>query len=203
MASLPGQADRQHSERETGGEGVRLEEAVAAQLIDRTTSLTISTCGSEIDGRPATRDDPSHFAHGPCRITGAHTGTLFGDAQRSPDACSEELREHDLTTSSETALGTYMIISSSSTEVQSTLGGRQEVEDVDFASASAVVRPCRTPRQFSDLPNEVLLHILSYLDVCDLLATSRVRSIIPPWPPPVSIVQPFPVVDIPRRCGSP
>lgn len=30
---------------------------------------------------------------------------------------------------------------------------------------------------FADFPNEVLLHILSYLDVCDLLATSRVSAV--------------------------
>lgn len=29
----------------------------------------------------------------------------------------------------------------------------------------------------ADFPNEVLLHILSYLDVCDLLATSRVSAV--------------------------
>jgi hypothetical protein len=29
-------------------------------------------------------------------------------------------------------------------------------------------------RNLSDLPNEVLLQILGYLDVCDLLSTSRV-----------------------------
>lgn len=36
--------------------------------------------------------------------------------------------------------------------------------------------PQRFPQlRLSDLPNEVLFHILSYLEVCDLLATSRVR----------------------------
>lgn len=35
---------------------------------------------------------------------------------------------------------------------------------------------CDANLTLGDLPNEVLLHILSYLDVCDLLATSRVSA---------------------------
>lgn len=38
---------------------------------------------------------------------------------------------------------------------------------------------------FADFPNEVLLHILSYLDISDLLATSRVSA-----------------VSLPLRCES-
>ncbi|KAK4457699.1 hypothetical protein QBC42DRAFT_187852 [Cladorrhinum samala] len=36
-----------------------------------------------------------------------------------------------------------------------------------------VSRHNRPPAHFCELPNEVLLHILSFLEVCDLLATSR------------------------------
>jgi hypothetical protein len=42
---------------------------------------------------------------------------------------------------------------------------------------------CSRRKQLLDMPNEVLLHILSYLDVCDLLATSRVRQTPSSSPP--------------------
>lgn len=43
----------------------------------------------------------------------------------------------------------------------------------------------------ADLPNEVLLHVLGYLDVCDLLAMSRVSSqSVMPCPPALSAVLP-------------
>ncbi|KAK1772006.1 F-box domain-containing protein [Phialemonium atrogriseum] len=60
--------------------------------------------------------------------------------------------------------------------------GSSGVEQVTAADAdnglpekSAVVFGCRRDPapNLSDLPNEILLHILGYLDVCDLLSTSR------------------------------
>jgi F-box domain. len=42
-------------------------------------------------------------------------------------------------------------------------------------------KPCGSWKSLLDLPNEILLHILSYVDVCDLLSVSRV---CPPYPLP-------------------
>ena len=53
----------------------------------------------------------------------------------------------------------------------------QTLTDVDVDQDGDVVFmfPARHPAtQLSDLPNEVVLQILGYLEVCDLLATSRV-----------------------------
>lgn len=59
------------------------------------------------------------------------------------------------------------------------------------ASARAESNAFPVAMTLADLPNEVLLHVLGYLDVCDLLAMSRVSSrSVMPCPPALSAVLP-------------
>lgn len=62
-------------------------------------------------------------------------------------------------------------------------GAQPDVEVVVPASPSlhgGLWKPQSTPSTFSSLPNELLFHILGFLDVCDLLSTSRVSSLLIP-----------------------
>lgn len=160
------------------GEGADLDTVDAVQLIVKTTSLTISGHGSEVG-------EPPWGGHGSLMLPlsdAAHSGDLLSintqpSAVEEPEWQADALGRLARTTGMLLALASCPSGAGSETGIQ---GG--ELENLD---EMAVLSRRAPPRRLQDLPNEVLLHILSYLDVCDLLATSRVRqSLLCVAPPP-------------------
>lgn len=179
MALLPLQGEQpqgQHSteNREMDSEDADPGAAVEGQLIAKTTSLTISDPGNDELEPPASaagtavlhsdRAGTVQFILDPM-CTDAQPRLVTGREERQ-DATGEgpETADPDVSmplqplSLSETRLGT---------------GSQTESPSPDVANPNVSER--KPPRRLLDLPNEVLLHILGYLDVCDLLATSRVR----------------------------
>ncbi|KAK3940454.1 hypothetical protein QBC46DRAFT_364106 [Diplogelasinospora grovesii] len=67
-----------------------------------------------------------------------------------------------------------MVPVSSLSMVECHAGGQSSDEETEAGGMGGVVAiHCCPTKQLAGLPNEVLLQILGYLDVCDLLATSR------------------------------
>jgi hypothetical protein len=155
MASLPTLAEQQMHELDS--EGVDLDPAVAGQLIEQTVSLAIPGLGSEAEEFPVPGNDTS------CQLETTHSPV--------PPSCTGARPYLDMMPGEQAvdAAAKVVLLSSSVAEV---LSRGAQSED---AGSRGVVRQPISPRELLDLPNEVLLHILSYLEVCDLLATSRVR----------------------------
>ncbi|KXX83032.1 hypothetical protein MMYC01_200471 [Madurella mycetomatis] len=177
MASRPAPAEQQRSqgplltpETDIGSAGLDL--AVAARLVDKTTNLTISTFGRVAEDLPTREDSPGLLASHMLGTTPSLTPPMSGDTQPCPGTLTGSWGAAAPNPASEVPTGALLTPPYCSS-VATPSGMRARVEDVDTTTASTVLSRRSTARQLSDLPNEVLLHILSYLDVCDLLATSR------------------------------
>lgn len=187
MASSPEPTRRQQQQQqqiqglclshETDSERWDLDPAVAAQLIKQTTSLTLSNSRGVGKEPPVPKGDPGPSGFSYAFEASSPAPPLPTDAQQHSDTLTEEWRE----TAASTEPGPAPAELFAASYCSSTTGTPSEVrtaqaEEVEAPIASAIALRRNPPRQLSDLPNEVLLHILSYLEVCDLLATSRVRS---------------------------
>lgn len=182
MASLPAPAEQQRRqgplltpETDTGSAGLDL--TAAAQLVDKTTNLTISAFGRVAEELPAGGDSAGLLAAHVLGTTPSLALLVSGDTQPCPGTLTGSWEAAAPRAASEVPTDVLLTPPYCSSVVVATPSGiRARVEDVDTTTASTALSQRSTPRRLSDLPNEVLLHILSYLDVCDLLATSRVRS---------------------------
>ncbi|KAK0673087.1 hypothetical protein QBC41DRAFT_396946 [Cercophora samala] len=186
MASLPanvqgrgaqdGMAPEHHVKAD--GKGVDLDPVVVAtQLAERTSQLTLSTSGSEemgSDGNPsATHSVHPQGSAQPCGTMGS-TGFL-PDGQAD---AGEERWQGDSSLALSTSSCCSMVDAPPTMQPSTGHGDRDSIDDSSSSSADAdqddaILASNVSRGEFSQLPNEVLLHILSYLEVCDLLATSR------------------------------
>ncbi|KAJ4418286.1 hypothetical protein N0V82_005677 [Gnomoniopsis sp. IMI 355080] len=145
----------------------------------RSRNRTCSACSSaagDVDGLRLSPPLPrrqqasaSSIARSPSRPATVNDGRLPNDAQRAPPISHEHAREE-----------THMT-AAAELELE-----RHRMQPADALSLVAVWRPDLAqpwPSQkagkdaplatLANLPNEVLLHVLGYLDVCDLLLLSR------------------------------
>ncbi|GAB1315482.1 hypothetical protein MFIFM68171_05692 [Madurella fahalii] len=178
MASLPAPTEQQRSQApfltcETDSGGGDPDFAVAAQLVDKTTSLTISTIRCVVEELPVQEGGRDLLASHVLATTNSLTPLWSGNAQPCPGTLVGDWREATSSAASEEPLAVLSAPLYCSSMMATPSRMRVRVEQVDTITANTVLPQRSTPRQLSDLPNEVLLHILSYLEVCDLLATSR------------------------------
>jgi hypothetical protein len=184
MASLPMRAGQHQSQQTLGpqemeGKGADLDFTVGVQLIAKTRRLSIASGpGREVEvfAGPAGSDRP----------LASETPACYSSANAQPYAATlGEWREDAPPAISATAALVAVTAASCSSMVPACAGARVvdgdvsvagvSVAGVSVAGMSVAVPPRNSPQQLLDLPNEVLFHILGYLEVCDLLATSRVR----------------------------
>jgi hypothetical protein len=151
------QEDRQPLEdQDAEGHGADLDSTVAVQLIAKTARLSISGLGSDTLEFPVPDDHPH------VQTCAATTGEWRADASAETSA---------------TGCGVLTSAFNFSTrETPST--SRPSDAELNAASMDLFTSRRNSPTQLLDLPNEVLFHILGYLEVCDLLATSRVRPLL-------------------------
>lgn len=162
MASWPMQNEDRESQHpledhEMDGAGADLDSAVAAQFIAKTKRLSISGLGNEADGSNPPTPSPAGTTNSP----GPHV---------QPHPTTMELWREDI---SMTAPETALTPASCPLTAQETCSGPPA--PIEPPDPSTFVPRCSPQRRLLDLPNEVLFHILGYLEVCDVLATSRVR----------------------------
>lgn len=169
--------------RQVDGEGADLDTDVAGQLVEKTTSLTISGLGCETEAPPVQADS----SFGAPALSHAATASTLLDFHAQPCAGSMVMKrsEEDDVSGAAVSASRASPYCPDVTEVRCV---RAESEELTAVHTSTTMPQRSAPIQLLDLPNEVLLHILSYLEVCDLLATSRVRS--PPSPPLPSLSLP-------------
>jgi len=181
LSSDPERVPRQSPPRPDGPLGADSEPAIPVQLISQTSHLTLSN--SRTDAESSTAGEPSPYQlpdHGDPR-----TPLVFAisAAQPCPEIehsivwplragppCSRQWEE-----SIKTAMGMYSPGAGSNVvQCSQTWGNYHQA----MTCSLPIVPPHHVvARQLSDLPTEVMLQILGYLDVSDLLATSRVCSI--------------------------
>ncbi len=174
MASLPMRARQHDSQRALGGRevdggGADLDPAVTVQLIAKTSTLSISGLGNEAEelAGPGDRN----------RIpSAAPADTAHSHAQ--PRAATTDDRREDASDTN-SAVTTDVLSASCSWTTETISRTATHAHEVEAAVVIAVVAERNPSRQLSDLPNELLLHILGYLEICDLLAISRVRQSLP------------------------
>jgi hypothetical protein len=148
--------DRQLLEdQDAYGHGADLDSTVAVQLIAKTARLSISCLGSEAIEFPVPDDRPR------AQTCDATTGEWLeaASAENSAPACGVLTSACNFSTM----------------EIPST--PRPSGEELDAARMDLFPSQRGSPTQLLDLPNEVLFQILGYLEVFDLLATSRVRPL--------------------------
>ena len=176
MASLPMQTGHRESQlpledHETGGKGADLDLTVAVQFIAKTRKLSISGLGNEAGSINPPTPTPAGTASSPSPHVQPHATTI------------ELWREDVFVTASETAALAPASCPLTAGETRS--GTQVQNEEQNTAGMSTSVPRCSSRTRLLDLPNEVLFHILGHLEVCDLLATSRVRPSLPS--PPFSV----------------
>lgn len=168
-----------------------IEPAVAVHLVNQTSHLTLSAVEAQDMDSPA----PSRFPNStrsssprliasmaldndaqPClRVTG-------GGAEAAPGAVPGAVVATQPVTSGEATGATDVPMSSYAGDSSSVGDVTAADSDNDQPKDSAAVVECRREdpvTNLTDLPNEVLLQILGYLDICDLLSTSRVSQATP------------------------
>jgi len=148
-----------------GGDAVS-NPAVAVQLIERTTRLSISDPVSEPENNTLPRSTPAGAGQPPYLDAQPHETTAAPVPPQQEDGAVAEPALIMLTSTpwSWPNEGSFARTGAKPDD-------RRETD-------TSALRPRCSPRtHLVDLPNEVLFHILSYLDVCDLLATSRVRPV--------------------------
>ncbi|KAK0744408.1 hypothetical protein B0T21DRAFT_88192 [Apiosordaria backusii] len=179
-------------ELELEAEGEDLDPVVATQLAEKTSQLTLSTPGSEKRGS-GTTDEQGAVASSSAQLPNGNpsvTHPARPPASAQPYDSMEStgiLPDGQVDASTQRWQGDPSLALSTPfcptmVDVPSTMQPSPEPEShgsIDSGSGEtdqdAVALASNVPRgEFSQLPNEVLLHILSYLEVCDLLATSRV-----------------------------
>lgn len=168
MSSLPSGAGRDAHRTED------LDPGLDVQLASKTSHLTLSSAGTEAEG---SRTDEENLSLDTIELpettisAAAVTPGIFSNGQADIEAGGWREETH-------LSLSTFPPPQAVDAPLRTHLHAGEE----SCASSDAeafVSRHDRPPIQFCELPNEVLLHILSFLEVCDLLATSRVRK--PPF----------------------
>ncbi|KAL2187696.1 hypothetical protein L209DRAFT_753799 [Thermothelomyces heterothallicus CBS 203.75] len=152
----------------TAGIETDLDSIISTELVAKTDRLSIVDSGTANEA-----------------ITGVENGHCLLDKRSAETLCSPEpsIQPYVATTegwqgdthADTTLTGVVAMPSpaSQSLRMASSPVTERAEEEANDASMVATV-PQRTNKlQLLDLPNEVLFHILSYLEVCDLLATSR------------------------------
>lgn len=155
-------------------QGAVLDAAVAVQLVAKTTSLSISGFESEPDELPSTGNHDCFPGSVPAET--AHPQALSSTSHVQPYvATTAEWRDRDALGASSAISPAESASASCSWAVETALRARDQTEDLISAELTGTIPLRNRSRQLVDLPNELLLHILGYLEVCDLLALSRVR----------------------------
>lgn len=168
---------------------IDIEAAVAVQLVRQTNHLTLSVSSQDDEARGPSLSSCSPTSQSPSRglITSV---ALENDAQlylrvAAGDGTGVDAGRSAVSTGMAAQQATSGEAYGASAVPMSMETGSSGVEQVTAADAdnglpekSAAVFDCRRDPapNLSDLPNEILLHILGYLDVCDLLSTSRVSQ---------------------------
>lgn len=177
-----------------------LEPALSVQLIDQTSHLTLSTSGNGSESSSA--DYPSSYELLDCgdsitplvlapsavQYCPEMEGSTALPTEGTPGCTRDDLIQTDgdgneATTVDrpETQSPTVVILNSCNNNQKQTMtfvaGQTSTTLDLNIDPLSLLpIAPHTTDaKHLCDLPTEVLLHILGYLDVNDLLATSRVR----------------------------
>lgn len=174
IASLPMQASRQDtldvSENcGTTGIEVDLDSIISNELVAKTNGLSI------------VKSEAADGESGHCLLDKRSAETLCSpESSIQPYvATTERWRDDTHADTTQTAVFTIPSPASQSPKMTSPFVGEPEKEEANDANMRTGGPQRRNKLQLLDLPNEVLFHILSYLEVCDLLATSRVRQ--PPF----------------------
>ncbi|KAK4168433.1 hypothetical protein QBC43DRAFT_117750 [Cladorrhinum sp. PSN259] len=145
-----------------------LDPELDVKLASKTSHLTLSSFGSEAERSRTEADDLGHdtieLLEGNISAVPIPCGIL-PDGQENIEV--EQWREDG-----------HLLLSTlpRPQTVDAPLKMQLDTEEADRAGsdADAIAPARRHPSvQFCELPNEVLLHMLSFLDVCDLLSTSR------------------------------
>lgn len=174
MASQPMQVWRQGNPRvpkgrEIAGADADLNSIVDVQLVAKTNRLSISEAGTAAE-------TPTGEANGlrPLNMASVETLCPPGFDNQQYVATKGEWQDNIL---AESPVATTVAVTSDAPQpLEATAASRTQLaENFNAVRMTAAVPQRKTQRQLLDLPNEVLFHILSYLEVCDLLATSRVR----------------------------
>lgn len=173
------QAEQREGHRglEDGGmedQGAILDAAVAVQLVAKTTSLSISALENDPEELPGTGNHGCFPGSVPAETT--HPQVLSSTSHVQPYvATTAEWRDSDALGVSSARFPAESASASCSCSVEAASRARDQTEDLISAELTGIIPLRNHPRQLVDLPNELLLHILGYLEVCDLLALSRVR----------------------------
>ena len=173
MASLPmlgGQHQGQQvsDPQEMEGRDADLDSTVGVQLIAKTRGLSIASGAgreAEVFAGPADSDRP----------LASETPACYSSANAQPYAATPGKWREDSPAMPATGPLVAVTAAPRSSMTPACAGARVVDGDMSVAVMGVVVPPRGPPQQLLDLPNEVLFHILGYLEVCDLLATSRVR----------------------------
>lgn len=178
MASLALQAEQQERHRvledgEMEGEGAVLDAAVAVQLIAKTTSLSITGLGNEPEELAGSGNSDHSPDSAPAETT--HPQVLSLTSHVQPYAATTEEWRDNASGATSAMAPAELTSASCSWAVGTTPRARDQAENSTVAGMTAIVPLRSSPRQLFDLPNELLLHILGFLEVCDLLSLSRVR----------------------------
>ena len=164
-----------------GSDGADLDSALAVQLASQSSHLTLSASGNDAEGHRAICMRPC-APWTPITRTDALTSLSNSGAQPSPEIAQggdQEEWQKGATTSSVDALVFNSLPSSRPRVTEAFVGTGFATSDERSTVSTWSVVGQSTARTglLTDLPNEVLLQILSNLEVCDLLATSRVRLV--------------------------
>ncbi len=176
MQASPQQGEQtpEHHEMDSGGAG--LDPVVSVQLIAKATDLSISDRGVDPQGMSGSGSRNSSPSRAPPAGTAhSHSPALPSDPNFQPYAATAEEWQEDASGAAPVTTSAVLIPACRLWIAENPSGTCEEAADQFAAGEDGVVMLRSSPRQLSDLPNELLLHILGYLEVCDLLATSRVR----------------------------
>ncbi|KAK4156553.1 hypothetical protein C8A00DRAFT_12482 [Chaetomidium leptoderma] len=162
------QAEQQENQRppknnEMDSEGTDLDSAVAVQLIVRSKRHPISGPGSAaLESWVSVSSSDT--------LTPSPEGTACSSSQHTqPYVATTEGWREDTSAPTSTAPGVFTPGLCSSMAATRSQMLTQDGEP----SVAGMVRQRKPQTQLLDLPNEVLFYILGFLEVCDLLATSR------------------------------